>query len=598
MTKKIKNVPIRYTSRDFESIKSDLVEHARRYYPNSFKDFNEASFGSLMLDTVAYVGDILSFYLDYQANESFLETATEYNNVLKLAKQTGYKHNPSPSSFGTATFYIVAPTGVTGQSPDTDYLPTLRRGSAFSTTSGNRFLLTEDVDFSNSNNEIVVAAQDSSGVPTYYAVRAYGQVMSGEILTTQPTVGAFERFLKVPLPGNNVAEVISVFDSEGHEYFEVEYLSQNTVYQPVLNRKKTTSLEPRSLLKATTVPRRFVVERNGPETFLQFGYGSETEIESESIENPQTVIMKKHGKSYTPEVSLDPSKLVQSDKFGISPANTTLTITMRTNTRNNVNASAGSLVEVVSPIFLFPDDATNGQKTADVIDSLEVMNAEPIVGDVSFPTLDELKHRVAGTFSTQNRAVTSQDYKMLAYALPAQFGAIKRCAIVQDHDALRRNLNMYITSEDSFGNLTSAHTTIKSNLATWLNGYRMINDSIDILDAKIVNLGIEFTAMADVGYTKQHVLSQIMLVLDEHFAKKAEIGEAFSITEIYRIINGVEGVTDTTFVNVNNKTGGSYSDVAYDIREQTSPDGRYIYASEDIIFEILNPLEDIKGVIK
>ena len=83
MSRKI--VPIKYTSREFNSIKRDLTEYAKRYYPDSFQDFNEASFGALMLDTVAYVGDVLSFYLDYQANESFLDTAVEYNNIIRLS---------------------------------------------------------------------------------------------------------------------------------------------------------------------------------------------------------------------------------------------------------------------------------------------------------------------------------------------------------------------------------------------------------------------------------------------------------------------------------------------------------------------------------
>ncbi len=58
--------PISYTSRDFESIKDALVDHAKRYYPDTFKDFNDASFGSLLLDQVAYVCDQLSFYLASQ----------------------------------------------------------------------------------------------------------------------------------------------------------------------------------------------------------------------------------------------------------------------------------------------------------------------------------------------------------------------------------------------------------------------------------------------------------------------------------------------------------------------------------------------------
>ena len=95
-----KNVAINYTSRDFESIRRDLEEFAKRYYPNTYKDFNRASFGSLMLDSVSYIGDILSFYLDYQMNETFLDSAIEYNNVVRLARQLGYKLQTSPSSYG------------------------------------------------------------------------------------------------------------------------------------------------------------------------------------------------------------------------------------------------------------------------------------------------------------------------------------------------------------------------------------------------------------------------------------------------------------------------------------------------------------------
>ena len=142
-----KTYPIKYTSRDFESIKRDLVEHARRYYPDNYKDFSENSFGSLMLDTVAYVGDILSFYLDYSVNESFLSTATEYDNIQRLGRQMGYKFRANPASSGILSFFIKVPASSTGQGPDRNYLPKLKRGSVFSNSGGVRFLLVDDVDF-------------------------------------------------------------------------------------------------------------------------------------------------------------------------------------------------------------------------------------------------------------------------------------------------------------------------------------------------------------------------------------------------------------------------------------------------------------------
>ena len=101
--------PISYTSRDFNSIKQDLINYAKIYYPNTYKDFNDASFGAMMIDMIAYVGDILSFYVDYQTNETLLETAIEEGSIVKIAKQLGYKFNNTPSSTGQAAFYVSIP---------------------------------------------------------------------------------------------------------------------------------------------------------------------------------------------------------------------------------------------------------------------------------------------------------------------------------------------------------------------------------------------------------------------------------------------------------------------------------------------------------
>ena len=128
---KTRTVSIKYTSREFESIKQDLVDYIKRYYPDSFRDFNEASFGALMIDTVAYIGDILSFYIDYQANETFLETAAEYENILKLGKQLGFKFRGAASSVGNAAFYALVPATTTGIGPDQAYMPVLKKGSTF-----------------------------------------------------------------------------------------------------------------------------------------------------------------------------------------------------------------------------------------------------------------------------------------------------------------------------------------------------------------------------------------------------------------------------------------------------------------------------------
>ena len=203
--------PIKYTSRDFNSIRRDLIEYAKRYYPNTFKDFSEAGFGSLMIDSVSYIGDILSFYMDYSVNESFLETAVEYDNILKLGKQLGYKFPGNPSSFGEVDLYIIIPAGTNGGGPNLDYMPILKKGTTFSSTGGNGFALTEDVNFKNPNNEIVVArVNNTTGAPLSYAVKTSGKVMSGIVESEEFTIGAFEKFLRLELSAPNISEVVII----------------------------------------------------------------------------------------------------------------------------------------------------------------------------------------------------------------------------------------------------------------------------------------------------------------------------------------------------------------------------------------------------
>ena len=599
--KKKKNVPIKYTSRDFESIRNDLVEYAKRYYPNTYQDFNEAGFGSLMIDTVSYIGDILSFYLDYQANESFLDTALEFENVLKLGRQMGYKLKGNPSSHGLLTFYAVIPASSDGSAPDTKYMPILRQGSEFGSTSGARFTLVQDVYFGDSKNEIVVAAFDSTtGLPDSFAVKAHGQVISGELNIENVEIGDFEKFLRLEIPDPDFSEIVSVFDAQGNEYFEVDNLSQNIVYRSASNRGNFSG-DRVSLLKPFVVPRRFVVDYDGEAFYLQFGYGSENETETstEKLFDPSKTVLELHGRDYVSDDSFDPSKLITSDKFGIAPENTTLDIVYRTNSSDIANSAAGTVIEILDPILEFEDDTVLDKGSAlDVLNSIECDNEQPIMGDISLPDSDELRQRVMGTFSAQNRAVTEQDYQSLIYSMPPKFGAIKRARIIRDANSLKRNLNVYVLAENSEGNLVTANDAIKENLKTWLNKYRMINDTIDILDAKIINIGINFTAMADRETNKYDLLDSAIQSLREELDILGDIGEPFYVTDVYKILKDVDGILDVIDVQVVEKSSGLYSDLTIDLKKRKSADGRYISIPKNAIFEIKYPETDIKGVIK
>jgi len=594
----IKKPKISYTSRDFQSIKNDLVNYAKVYYPETYKDFNEASFGSLMFDLVSYVGDILSFYVDYQSNESFLETAIEPNNVLKLANQMGYRFTGAPSSTGVCAFYVIVPALTNGGAPNSDLIPILKKGTILASDGGASFLLNEDIDFSASNTEIKVAAVDSNNSVISYAMKAYGEVISGEIKTENISVGDYEKFLRLSLGDTNISEVLSVKDADGNEYYQVEFLSQDTVFVPIPNSGEDVSSTP-NLLKQKIVPRRFIVDQDlDGNTFLQFGYGSETQLLSSSFPDPDNSVLKIHGQNYFADKSFDPSVIFDTDKFGIVPTNTTLVVTYRSNPISNVNAAVGSVNSVVQPITSFPTSNYTNQEALSLISNFEVNNEEPIVGFTELPSLDEIKTRAIDAFATQNRAVTRQDYINLVYRMPASFGTVKRANIVQDPNSFKRNLNLYVISEDENNDLVNSSVSLKKNVKQWLNNYKMVNDTIDILDAVIVNIQVNFSVVIELDQNPSQVLNTCLQTLKERYTSKFNIGEPFYISDIYKALNNVNGVIDTKVVTIERKTGLNYSQAEFSIQDNTSKDGRFINVPENVILEIKDLDQDIVGAVE
>ena len=592
-----KIIPINYTNREFQGVRNDLRQIAERFYPDNFQDFSDASFGAMMVDSVAYVADQLNFYLDYNVNETFLDTAYQYENIIRHGRSLGFKETGRASTFGTVALYVLVPATTTGLGPDRDYIPVLKKGTVFG-SSGISFVLTENVNFAEAGNQIIAARTNATtGAPTYYAIKAYGNVVSGRFGTERVTVGNYERFKKITLSTSNISEIISVFDEQGNEYYEVDYLAQDMIFKEVSNKNYKNDNVP-SILKPFLVSRKFVVNKSRSSTTLQFGSGKSGE--TNVVADPAKVAMDVFGKTYVTSTTFDPSKLTKNESMGIVPANTELTILYRATNPTNSNLAAGALSSVSSALVDFTDRTILSEATvAEVISSIEVSNEEPIVGDVTNPTSEELKRRIYDTFPTQNRAVTQADYENMIYRMPSKFGSIKRCSAQRDPDSRRRNINIYVISEDSFGNLTTTNSTIKDNLKTWMNNYKMLSDTIDVLDTFIINYGIEFVVKSSAGADRFALVDTCINALSEKYsASKLFIGEHINVADIYTVLSGVEGVMSVSSVKITNKTGANYSAVQFDINENTAPDGTSIVIPSNAIAELKFPSVDIIGKIR
>jgi len=596
-----KNIPIKYTSRDFDSIKEELVQYAKRYYPNNYNDFTEASFGSMIFDLVAYVGDSLSFYVDYQTNESFLDTSVEFANLRKHARSLGYSYSGVPVSYGIASFFVIVPSNADGTAPDTAYLPTLKKGATVTSTNKVSFLLLEDVDFSNPNNDVVEARYDeTNGGVTYYAIRGFGQVSSGALKLAEATINdtQFVKFKKVRVGDNTVSEIVKVVDAEGNEYYEVDYLSQETIFIETTNPTAKTD-GVRSIMKPFVTSRRFVVEQDDSGTYLQFGFGSENDSGNEGLADPSSVAINLHARNHITSRSIDPTGLLGTDKLGISPANTTLSIVYRSNDSTNVDVAVGGLSKVLNyDLSFINENSLTASEISLIKGSLEVVNDNPITAPSVELTSEEIKVRAKNYYATQNRAVSKQDYEALVYNMPPKFGAVKRANAVSDPMATNRKLALYVVSENNQGVLELASSRIKNNIKTWLTPYKGINDQVEIFDPYIVNFGIDFEVSADNRFNKEEVLSECFKNIKDKYNSKFYIGEPIYITDIQNILSKTRGVVDVKTVKIKNLYTGNYSSTPFDFDKVLSKDGSYYVTPKNVILELRFPDKDLKGKIK
>lgn len=331
---------------------------------------------------------------------------------------------------------------------------------------------------------------------------------------------------------------------------------------------------------------------------MQFGASSENILSDNNkrIADPSEVVLDLYGRNYITDEYFDPTRLLNSDKLGVGPSNTTLTVSYRYNTSANSNAPAFSINTVDSLILEFKDELSLSFSVKnDIRNSFEVINEESIVGQTDDFSADELKTKIYGTYSAQARAVTEQDYQTMSYLMPGRFGKLKRVKAVRDVDELKRNLNLYVISQNTNGELVPSSTVLKNNLKTWLEKNKMINDTVDILDAKIVNFKINFSILSDLNVSKYEVLTRCLQALEAEYATKLDIGEPLIITNIYNTLRTVDGVVDVRNVLIEEVFGGNYSNFTFNFMQRMSPDKRYLSVPKNVIMELKYPKIDIKG---
>ena len=606
--KKVKKERIRnFLARDFGGFRQELLQYARTYFPNKIQDFSEASFGGLLLDMAAMVGDTMSFYLDHQFNELNPLTAIENNNIIRHLRNAGVKITGSSPASVRVNFYIEVPAEQLSNgsySVKSTSLPIVLPGTVLESSNGTRFNLVEEVNFAETKingdykAEIVLGETTETGSPATYIMIMPGLCVSGEESVETFTFGVDHvPFRRVTMATSNVTDIVDIVDSDGNKYYQVESLSQDTVFKGVLNLADDGSLVPYNL-EVVPCPHRFVVNFDPVTklTTLNFGAGDAESLDNDIIPDPSKLSLELYGKTSFSRFSIDPNSLLETNTLGISPRNTTLSVSYRAGGGLSHNVPAES-IRFVKTLKI---DFRRSPETNDAIfvrSSIDVKNLEPARGGDSAPTLDELRRRVTASRQMQSRIVTKQDMLTRLYTLPSKFGRVFRAGI-RENPTNPLAIQIYVISRDESGNLSVSPDSLKINLSEYLNEHRLISDAMDILDAQIVNFTVRFGIVTTPSANKILVVDNVIKRLSSILTiDNFQIDQPIIMDDIVNIIINTPDVLSLVSLDIvpisGQHQGRSYSSNSFSFKNSTK--NRVITGPPGSIFELKFPQFDIIG---
>jgi hypothetical protein len=601
-----------YLNKDFTEFRNSLINYSRTYFPTTYNDFSPSSPGMMLIEMASYVGDVMSFYLDNQYQETFLQYARQANNVFDLAYMFGYK----PKVTGVATtdidFYQRIPASGSTYVPDFRYALIASANSTIQSNLNNNisFLVEDPVDFTVSSSgdptEITVYATNA-GNPSEYLLKKTRRAISATINTTTFTFTTPQEFATVTINDDDIIGILDIIDSDGNEWYEVDYLAQEMVYKSIKNTNVnnptyfTDGTNTPYLLQLEQVQRRFVTRVLNETTLqIQFGSGTSTDTDEVIVPNPNNVGLGLPFEKNKLTAAYSPTNFIFNNTYGIAPYQTTLTVRYLTGGGISSNVQANTLTTFVGTLN-FTTYNLSGTQT--YFDSFAVNNPRAATGGQDGDTLEEIRQNASSNFASQLRNVTQDDYLVRSLSMPSRFGVVSKAFIEPTKEQnvsqgeIPSTLDLYILSSNNQNQLVTGSAALKQNLSTYLSQYRVIGDTINIKDAFIINIGVDFDIITLPEYVNSEVLTNCISELQAYFAvSEWQINEPIVLRELYLLLDRVEGVQTVKNITISNKVGtiDGYSQYAYDVTGANI--SGVIYPSIDpMIFEVKYPQSDIRG---
>ena len=554
---KIKPTNVQYTSKDFSSIKADLIEYTKSYFPDTYKDFNETSPGMMLIELSSYVGDVLSYYIDYNYKENLLATATEKRNVRRLAEFLGYKTpNKTPSVVKLKVETTINADGTTGEPLYGEAPSSIDSGLQIASNVDSEILFetTDEIDFTSSGSgdpAISAPILDNNGEASSYTLTRFVRAISGKTKTKTFNITSPTKFLELDLGEDDVIEIISCVDGAGQNWYEVDYLAQDKILKQTHytdDPTRTSAYDQGDATDETSpIPVPFVAEYIRSNKKFTTKYDEDTQTYKTCFGNG-LFRFSNSGSNVDPVeqagVTINGTNLADvpsvigvvtgnNPNLGETPSNTSLTFTYRVGGGSESNIQAGELSVVNNP----PAGVT-----------LTVSNDEPSSGGTDGQTVDEIRSNASSFFASQLRCVTKEDYQSRILSLPQKFGSIAKC-IVERMDG--GALLVHTLSYNQNKQLVQTPQLVLQNIGSYLNQFRMINDQVGfgftlndtLFSGYVINFGVRFVVNYDRRSNPTEVKLNVIQVIKDFFKiEKMQFRQSINLNDLQYNILGLDGV--------------------------------------------------------
>lgn len=602
------NRKISYTTRDYQGIRTELLNYVRTYYPELIQDFNDASVFSVFLDLNAAVADNLHYHIDRSIQETVLQYAQQRSSIYNIARTYGLKLPGQRPSVSLVDFSITVPAF--GDKEDERYLGILARGSQVS-GAGIVFENIFDIDFTSPYNaqgfpnRLKIPNLNANNIIVNYTITKRELVVNGitKVFKRVITPNDVKPFFELFLPEKNVLGITSVLLKSGtgftnvptvaeflglsNKFYEVDALAEDRVF--VEDPTKVSDQPGIKVGKYIQTPNRFICEYT-PEGFKKLTFGGGTNTAQDALDQFTTVGATLDLQRYSNNLSLGSA---------LTP-NSTLFVQYRVGGGLGTNLGTNVITQIGTVSFFVngPSELTNSS----VVNSLRCNNVTAAIGGAGLPSLEEIRNFVSFNFSAQKRAVTVQDYESIIRNMPSEFGAPAKVSVTENNNKILIQLLSYDTS----GKLTNiVSNSLRQNIATYLSNFRMMNDYISIFTAEVIDLSIEVSIVLTSAQNSGQVIADVVDRISTYFNPQVrELGQNVFLSEIQSIVQNQNGVLTVAGIKVFNNVGGQYSSAETSM-EYTDPETRQIASVNDTIFaqpsqvyQIRYPQKDIKVLVQ